>query len=251
MASPITISMDELRTLHAWEERLLKKGLKVPELQASINEPEQLERIIAFIRAGAPKWEAMPTESSRLLLHTLGLDEDSYTCNFEMVRKALELPCEECTDPVPSPKENGEIVVYYHRSWDLVTLRGSAAGQKFMREQHWYDEMDELQAETGYYRVRLCVTGSNSLEWEKQKAHLNTFNPDAPPVPVAVLVTALLVYMSVMKDNPLGERWCRCAEMLPNGACHAVYIDGDQLCIDDDSSGTREEKIFMASATKC
>ncbi len=54
MASPITITLDELKTLQAWNERLLKKGLAVPELQPSIDDAMQMDRIIAYIRAGAP-----------------------------------------------------------------------------------------------------------------------------------------------------------------------------------------------------
>ena len=44
MASPVSITTDEVKTVIGWVERALKKGMKISDLQCGIDEPHVLER---------------------------------------------------------------------------------------------------------------------------------------------------------------------------------------------------------------
>lgn len=71
MASP-TVTMDDLRTLHAWQERLLKRGLNVADVQPSIDNRDLLDRLIAYMRAGYPD---LVSSSAPLTLASLAESE--------------------------------------------------------------------------------------------------------------------------------------------------------------------------------
>ncbi len=72
MASPVTISLDELKIAHALQERLLKK-LKPQELQPLIDDPVKMDRLVAFVRARCPKLFVEP-DAHRRVRRILGDD---------------------------------------------------------------------------------------------------------------------------------------------------------------------------------
>jgi hypothetical protein len=54
MPMPLTVSMDDLGTMHAWLERALQAGFIISALQSSINDLEELSRLIEHMDEGVP-----------------------------------------------------------------------------------------------------------------------------------------------------------------------------------------------------
>jgi len=247
MASPITVTMDEIRTLHAWQERLLKRGLKVRELQQSIDNPSQIDRIIAFIRASAPvlPLEAV-TASTRSAVYDarqindlllLGYTEDQLT--------AFGLP----PDSLPG------YLTLFDPGWDILRLRSYCykRGQQIFRHQDcdWYDNQDfsKKQEEPRYRQIRIeAVVQSFNKIFTTQKALL----PDTEEIPVVrQLVMGMVVHFLLTGQRLFPAYYVRCSEKDSVGRYIAVGDFGDYgLAIRTCNGDEINECLGLSSARK-
>lgn len=231
MANPV-VELSVTKTLVAWAERATKQGLDLSaDLQPSIDDPAQMQRLVHYIQAGAP------------IVRTSGIVYDAPT-----VSRILGLPVE-CNEPVPQAAD-GEIVVYYG-GWDLKQLRTSAAGKKRMwQDQNWYEKYG-WKAEPGYYRLLLPVPNSNLKTWSDQLSHLASINTAWQPSPVCIAATALLVHLTETGNDLLKNNWCRCMEALPRGFHAGLGVREGRVRVDDRYwDDYPSDYVFLGAARK-
>ncbi|MBU0767250.1 hypothetical protein KKF55_05765 [Patescibacteria group bacterium] len=228
MANPIVDEFAVTKKLLAWAERAAKQGLDLStDLQPSIDDPSQMQRLVRHMQAGCPQ-------------HGIVYDATA-------VSRILGLPAE-CNVPTPKP-EDGEVVIYYG-GWSLKELRESKAGQeRMMQDQDWY-EQHEWKAESGYYRLLLPVPNSNRKKWSEQTEHLSGIDAEWQPAPVCVAATALLVHLTEVGDDLLRNDWCRCEEALPDGDYVALDIDGGRVVVVCGLGGGRYGHLWLSAARK-
>ena len=227
MANPIVDEFAVTKKLLAWAERAAKQGLDLStDLQPSIDDPAQMQRLVRHMQAGCPQ-------------HGIVYDATA-------VSRILGLPAE-CNVPTPKP-EDSEVVIYYG-GWSLKELRESKAGQKrMMQDQDWY-EQHEWKAESGYYRL-LPVPNSNRKNWSEQTKHLSGIDPEWKPAPVCVAATALLVHLKETGDDLLKNDWCRCEEPLPDDDRVALDVRDGRVRVISDWAGSRDDGLWLSTARK-
>ncbi|MDA1292497.1 MAG: hypothetical protein O3A81_01835 [bacterium] len=149
------------------------------------------------------------------------------------------------TEPLPEPAP-GEIIIRVG-DWSLQDLRDCTVGKELMLQQDWYDKYDWSSAKltAGIYRVRLPVPDSNRKSFAEQKALLLSGEEVAP---VALGVSALLVYLKETRNGPLKNNLCRCEEEIPGGSHAGFSVRGGRVDVynfwDDDTS----DRLWLSAA---
>jgi len=200
MAHPVATEFRLTKKLMAWAARAAEQGLDLrADLQAGIDDPAVMRRIVAYIQAGAPA--AAPTAGSAFdAVHLLGFGEAS-----------TERP------PEPAP---GEIVLRYG-GWSLTQLRDTEVGRRLMWDQDWYERCDWASAcvPEDVYRLRVPVPGSTNKTFDEQQATL----PHGEEVaPVVLVASALLCLRLQGRPDPMKGGWTRCRER--TSADHRVEL---------------------------
>ncbi len=231
MASPISITLDEVKTVVAWAERALKRGLKPQELQPSIDDPAQLDRILRYIRNGAPEMQEFP-----------GIVFDA-----EKMCRILDKTIR-ANGPCPTAAPGTRIV--YCDGWTLQDLRCSKAGlEKMWQDQDWYDTF-AWKAEPGYYEVLLPVPFSNNMTMEEEVEHLHRTYPGFEPAPVPVADTALLAEYAETGKDPLSGNIIRCAEQTRPGFRVVLRVLDGRVCVNCHWGDYRSGHVFLAAARR-
>ena len=84
MANPVALDLGPAKTLLAFGERAIKHGLVIPgDLQQFIDDPEKMDHLVKYVKAGAPFYQAVLPDIDWLETHkALGL-EDEYRAGIK------------------------------------------------------------------------------------------------------------------------------------------------------------------------
>jgi hypothetical protein len=150
-----------------------------------------------------------------------------------------------CSDPLPAPEAEHEIVLRIPDGLTLLSLRDSEIGQLFIHRharEEWYEKYDWCRTAlpAGIYRLRIPVPGSYGKSFAEQQAMLPT---GEQPAPVVLVAAALLC----LQKDPLQNKFTRCAEPTSLGN-HAelTWIDG-RLYVNEYWGGSRDNDLFLSS----
>jgi len=225
MAHPVATEFRLTKRLMAWAARAAEQGLDLrADLQAGIDDPAVMRRIVAYIQAGAPA-ERPTARAAFDAVALLGFGEVS-----------AERP------PEPAPDE----VMIRYGGWSLTQLRGSEVGRRLMWDRDWYERYDWSGASlpAGLYRLRVPVPDSTGKTFDEQRAML----PDGEePAPAVLVASALLCLKLQGRPDPLEGGWTRCRER--TFADHRVGLDwsGGRLRVNDYWAGDRDPSVWVSA----